>query len=123
LEKAARRFHEHQTEDSPNSLGELVHPDAEMTLLIAHLEPLHGRDEIMLALARGREAEYHSAQVEEYEWLDDNTVLLSGQARYVHPEGGIASSRVWWIDEFRAGLLWRVHAYLTEAAAREARGG
>jgi hypothetical protein len=121
LEDVARRFHEHQTDHLPSRLAEVVHPDAEMTLLIAHLRPLRGRQEVMDALERGREAEYHSAYIDRVEWLDDGALLLTGQARYAHPDGGIASSRVWWIDEFRDGLLWRVRVFLTEAAARDAR--
>lgn len=120
MEAAARRFHEHQTQDPLSSLADLVHDDAEMTLLINHLEPLRGRQAIMAALERGREADYHRAHIERVEWLDDNVVFLSGQARYAGSNGGISNSRVWWLDEFRDGLLWRAQAFMTEAEARAA---
>jgi hypothetical protein len=120
METVARRFHEHQTQDPLSYLAELVHEDAEMTLLINHLQPLRGRQAIMAALERGREADYHRAHIERDEWLDDSVLFLSGQARYAHQDGGISNSRVWWLDEFRDGLLWRVRAFMTEAEARAA---
>ena len=120
LERVARHFHEHQTHDPPTRLAALIHEDAEMTLLVNHLRPLRGRQAITIALERGREADYHSAQVERVEWLDDATLLLAGQARYAAENGGISTSRVWWVDSFREGLLWRVGAFMSEAAARQA---
>jgi hypothetical protein len=120
METVARRFHEHQTQDPLSYLAELVHEDAEMTLLINHLQPLRGRQAIMAALERGREADYHRAHIERDEWLDGSVLFLSGQARYAHQDGGISNSRVWWLDEFRDGLLWRVRAFMTEAEARAA---
>jgi hypothetical protein len=118
LEAAARRFHEYQTQDPLTRLGDLVHDEADMTLVINHFQPLHGRQAIMVALERGREADYHRAHVERTEWLDDYVLFIAGQARYAHQDGGIANSRVWWLDEFRDGRLWRVRAFLTEAEAR-----
>jgi hypothetical protein len=120
MEAAARRFHEHQTQDPLSHLAELVHEDAEMTLLINHLQPLRGRQAIMVALERGREADYHRAHIERAEWLADGVLFLSGQARYARQDGGISNSRVWWLDEFRDGVLWRVRAFMTEAEARAA---
>jgi hypothetical protein len=120
LEAAACRFHEHQTQDPLSHLADLVHPEAEMTLLINHLQPLRGRQAITAALERGREADYHRAHIEHREWLDDAVLFLAGQARYAHPDGGISNSRVWWLDEFRDGLLWRVNAFMTEDAVRSA---
>ena len=123
MEAAARRFHEHQTQDPLSHLADLVHDDADMTLLINHLQPIHGREAIVAALERGREADYHRAHIERIEWLDDNVLFLSGQARYAHQDGGIANSRIWWLDEFRDGRLWRVRAFMTEAEARVAYDG
>ena len=120
MEAAAHRFHEHQVQDPLSHLAGLVHEDAEMTLLINHLQPLRGRQAITAALERGREADYHRAHIERHEWLDDNVLFLSGQARYARQDGGISNSRVWWLDQFRDGLLWRVQAFMTEAEAREA---
>jgi hypothetical protein len=121
IEAAVRRFHEHQTQDPLSHLADLVHEEAQMTLLINHLEPLRGRQAIVAALERGREADYHRAHIERVEWLDDGVLFLSGQARYAHRDGGISNSRVWWIDELRDGVLWRVRAFMTEAEARSAR--
>jgi hypothetical protein len=119
LAAAARRFHERELEDPPDRIAALIHEDAEMTLFANHLRPLRGRRTIMAGLARGRDAEIYQAEVERCELLGDNVLLVTGQARYAL-DRGIGVSRVWWLDEFRDGLLWRVQAFRTEAAARQA---
>ena len=122
LQAIARRFHERQLEDRPERIAALIHEDAEMTLLANNLRPLQGRAAIMEGLARGREAEVYQAEVEHCEALDLGVLLVSGQARYALHDNGIGVSRVWWLDEFRDGLLWRVRAFRTEASARHAFG-
>ena len=59
----------------------------------------------------------YSAEVEDCESLDPVTLFLRGQARYALQDG-FAASPVFWLDCFRDGLLWRVEAFRTEAAAR-----
>jgi len=120
IELAGRRFHEHQLDDPPERIAELIHEDAEMRLLVAHLRPLRGRQAIMAALAEGREAELYSATVERCELLDENSVLIWGHARYARENGGLAHSDVWWLDRFLDGKLWRAEAFMSEAEARAA---
>jgi hypothetical protein len=91
-----------------------------MVLLVNHLRPLRGREAILDALIRGRAAEIYCAWLDSAEWLDERTLLLSGHARYAPDEQSLSVSRVWWIDEFQAGRLWRVHAFPSEADARHA---
>jgi hypothetical protein len=118
LENVARRFHERQLEDAPESIAALIHDSAEMILLVNHLQPLRGRLEIVASLERqDRERELYSATVESFEWLDEATVLVCGQARYATEDGGWAVSRVWWLDQFRDDLLWRVRASTDESDA------
>jgi hypothetical protein len=117
LEATARRFHERQLEDRPDRIAALIHEDAEMTLLANYLRTLRGRRAIMAALARGRDAEIYQAEVEQCELLSDDILLIRGQARYALDDSGVGVSRVWWLDEFRDGLLWRVEAFRTEQAA------
>jgi hypothetical protein len=52
------------------------------------------------------------------EWLDMDTLLVSANARYAIAEGGVSTSRIWWLDEFRDGLLCRVQAFKAESEAR-----
>ena len=90
-----------------------------MILLSNHLRPLLGRQEIVASFGRiDRESELYSGTVETFEWLDETTVLVCGQARYVTDAGGCAVSRVWWVDQFRGNLLWRVRAFTNESEAR-----
>jgi hypothetical protein len=120
IERTARRFHQRQLDDPPERIAAMMCEDAEMKLLVHHLKPLRGRRAIMVALAEGREAELYSAEVERCESLDEDTLLVFGQARYALQEGGVAHSSVWWVDRFRDGLLWRVEAFTSEDAARAA---
>ena len=120
LEQVARHFHEHEIHDPPDRIASLICEDAEMVLLVNHLRPLRGRQAILDALARGRAAEIYSAWIDRTQWLDDDTLLLSGNARYAPDETSLSVSRVWWVDQFRDGCLWRVHAFLKEDDARRA---
>jgi len=120
LEAIARRFHERQLEDRPDRIAALIHEDAEMTLLANYLRTLRGRRSIMAALARGRDAEIYQAEVERCELVGPDILLVRGQARYALDDGGVGVSRVWWLDEFRDGLLWRVEGFRTEQAALDA---
>jgi hypothetical protein len=120
IELAGRRFHEHQLDDPPEQIAELIREDAEMKLLVAHLRPLRGKHAIMAALAEGREAEMYTAKVERCELLDEETLLVWGHARYAFEHGGVGHSAVWWLDRFREGKLWRAEAYMTESEARAA---
>ncbi len=117
LAATARRFHERQLEDPPDRIAALIHEDAEMTLLANYLRTLRGRRAIMAALARGRDAEIYQAEVEQCEPIGPDLLLVRGHARYALDDGGVGVSRVWWLDEFRNGLLWRVEAFRTEQAA------
>jgi hypothetical protein len=117
LEATARRFHERELEDRADRIAALIHEDAEMTLLANHLRTIRGRRAIMAALARGRDAEIYQAEVEQCELLSDDILLVRGQARYALDDSGVGVSRVWWLDEFRDGLLWRVEAFRTEQSA------
>jgi hypothetical protein len=65
----------------------------------------------------------YDATVEGCERLDADTLFVRGQVRYAAEERGVAQTTIWWIDEFRDGLLWRVRAFKDEAAAREALSG
>jgi hypothetical protein len=75
---------------------------------------------VIEALERGRQASIYRAQVERFEWLDDETVLTSARARYALEQGGFAEGRVFWLDELRDGKIWRVRNFKQEAEARAA---
>jgi hypothetical protein len=91
-----------------------------MSLVMTHFRTVRGRDAIIEALYRRRESLLYSARVERSDWLDDQTLLVRGQVRYAAEESGIIQSTIYWIDEFRDGLLWRARAFKDEASARSA---
>jgi hypothetical protein len=119
LEAIARRFHERQLEEPLERLAKLIHPEAEMALVISDFLPVRGRDQIVASLAGARDRMIYSAEIERCEALDPTTFLLRGQARYA-VERGLSHSTVYWLDSFADGLLWRVGAFRKEAAAKAA---
>jgi hypothetical protein len=119
-ETMLRAMHEHEGGAPLGDVADLIHPDAEMRLLVSFNRPLRGRDAVVEALERGRQAAIYRAQVERFEWLDDQTVLTTARARYALEQGGFAEGRVFWLDEFRDGKIWRVRNFKQEAEARAA---
>ena len=119
MEAIARRFHERQLQDAPERIAALIHPEAEMALVVNDFRSVQGRDRIVALLGEVRHRMIYSAEVEKCEWIDETTLLLRGQARY--PAGrGHAHSTLYWLDRFQDELLWRVQAFRTETEARGA---
>jgi len=119
-EAVLRTFHEHSIEDLAEEVVEVIHPRAEMRLLVSYGEPVYGRDAIVQALQTGREALIFQAHVEKFEWLDEQTSLTTAHARYPLASGGFGEGRVYWLDELRDGLVWRVRVFSSEDDALDA---
>lgn len=119
-ESSLRALHEHVSGGVSTPIESLIHPDAEMRLLVSYGRVLHGRREIVEALENGREAALYRAHVFRFEWLDSNTSLTTGNARYPVEGSGFGEGRVFWIDEMRDGLVWRVEFFRRESDARAA---
>jgi hypothetical protein len=80
LEAIARRFHERELEEPLECLAKLIHPDAEMALVLNDFRPVRGRDQIMEVIAQARHRMIYSAEIEACEVLAPATLLLRGQA-------------------------------------------
>jgi hypothetical protein len=115
-----RTLHEHVSTQRAGDIAPLIHPDAEMRLLISYGRLLRGRDTIVDALQHGRAAELYRAQGIGFEWLDEHTSLTSATARHALEQGGFAEGTVYWLDELRDNLIWRVEVFSTEQEARDA---
>ena len=105
-------------EESTAGTREQIHPYAEMRLLVSFRNLLRGRAAIVDALEQGRAAVVFRAHIRAFAWLDDVTVLSFGHARYLLEDGEVIEGDVCWLTEFRNRLLWRVHAFDSEAGAR-----
>lgn len=119
IEAIARRFHERQLEDPPEQIAALIHPGAEMALVVNEFRSTLGRDQIVALLDDARHRMIYSAEVERCERIDESTLLLRGQARYA-VERGLTHSTVYWLDRFQDELLWQVQAFRTETEAKAA---
>jgi hypothetical protein len=107
-------------EQSRVEIRDLIHPQAEMRLLVSFGKPLRGRAAVIEALEHGRAAAVFRASDIRFEWLDETTALGIGHAQYSLEQGEIVERDVYWLNEFRDGLVWRVQAFDTEHAARRA---
>jgi hypothetical protein len=103
-----------------SSVRELIHPNAEMRLFVSFRRPLYGRAAVVRALETGLGAAVFRVDISHIEWLDDVTSLTFGHAHYALENGGSTDGNACWLGEFRDGLIWRVEAFETEAAARQA---
>ena len=119
-EAMLRAMHEHEGGAPLGEVAKLIHPDAEMRLLVSFDRPLRGREAVIEALEHGRQATIYRAQVERFEWLDDEAALAFARARYALEQGGFAEGRIVWLDEIRDGKIWRVRNFRHEADARAA---
>ena len=119
-ETTLRAMHEHRIDTPISEIASLIHEDAEMRLLVSFGEPLRGRTVILEALEKGRQAAIYRARVLRFEWLDEQTALTFGHARYALRNGGFAEGSVFWLDELRDGLIWRIRAFKRADDAREA---
>ena len=112
--------HEHQLGAPLEVLEALMHEDAEMALFVNHLRWISGRANILAAVGSGRASDAYRAAVRWCEWLDEDTLLVSGRVRHALERGGFSEGSVWWLDEFRDGVVWRVQGFKHEADARVA---
>lgn len=119
-EAVLRAMHGYQAGTSTEELAASIHPDAEMRLFVSFNRLLRGRAAILEALESGRQAAIFRAEVERFEWLDDQATLTFARARYALEQGGFAEGRVVWLDEIRDGQIWRVRNFRQEAEARRA---
>jgi len=117
-ETILRLMHELSVDDPTECVARFIHPEAEMRLLVSYGEPIVGREAIVVALCQGREAETFSADVEGFEWLDPETALTTAHARYALRNGGHGQGRIYWIDQLRDGMVWRVSVFKSEQGAR-----
>lgn len=119
MEAAVRAFHERTSGANPYRLAGLLHEQVQTALFENNLDPLEGRSAV-LARMRSPRGNVFRANVTSLEWLDEDTILASGYALYPLERGGWAEGRVWWLNEFREQLLWRVRGFRSQEDALRA---
>ena len=116
MEAAVHALHERRGGAELNQLAELLHEQVQTALFENNLEPVEGRSAV-LARMRSPRGSVFRANVGSLEWLDEETILASGYALYPLDRGGWAEGRVWWLNEFREELLWRVRGFRSQEDA------
>jgi hypothetical protein len=121
-EAMVRALHEYWIEEPIDLITPYIHPDAEMRLLVSYGELVRGREGVARAMHEGRAAATWRAEVDRVEWLDSETALTSGYARYPLQGGGFGEGKVFWLDRLRDGMIWHVRVFRSEDEARQAYG-
>jgi hypothetical protein len=101
-----------------SELRELVHPEAEIQMVLLHGDVARGPEGLERAL---RDATYlHSPHMERIEPIDEHAAILVGRVRYPLEGGGFGDRAAAWLDVLRDGLIWRVLVFPDVEQAREA---
>jgi hypothetical protein len=101
-----------------SELRTLVHPEAEIQMVLLHGEVARGPEGLEAAL---RDATYlHSPQMEHIEPIDEHAAILVGRVRYALEGGGFGDRAAAWLDVLRDGLIWRVLVFPDAEQARQA---
>jgi hypothetical protein len=88
-------------------------------LLLFEGRTLRGRLSIVRELNSSRAA-WYKPRVLAVQRLAEDVVLVRGRGQYPLAGRGFGGGRVFWIDELRDGLVWRVRGFRSERAARAA---
>jgi hypothetical protein len=98
---------------------DLIHDEAEFTLLVFEGRTIRGKAAIVHELNSWKGA-FYKPVAEDVQRLDETTVLVRGFGQYPRQHRGHATGQVWWLDEVADGLVWRARGFTNEQAARAA---
>ena len=101
-----------------DALAELVHPEAEIQMLLLGGDVARGPEGLREALAQVTVV--HQPTVTAIESIGDDAALMIGRLQYTDTRGGLSDHPAVWLSVLRDGKLWRS---LTFGSVEEARAG
>jgi SnoaL-like domain len=105
--------------DDLDELAELVHPEAEIQMLLLGNEPARGPTELREALER-RGSVVHQPTMSHVEALSGDAAIMVGRIQYADTRGGLTDREAAWLTLLRDGLLWRTWVFASADEARSA---
>jgi len=100
-----------------DALVALVHPDAEIEMVVLGGGAAHGPEGLVVALTQAREG-VHRPTMTSVEGLGTDAALMIGRIQYTDARGGLTDRKAVWLTMLRDGLLWRTRVFDSEAEAR-----
>lgn len=102
-----------------DEVAALIHPDAEIQMLLLGGGSARGPEELRDALARG-ESLVHEPTVLQVESIADDAAIMVGRIRYTDTRGGLTDREATWLTVLRDERLWRVRVFASAEEARTA---
>lgn len=102
-----------------DGLAELVHPEAELQMLLLGDDPARGPDGLRDAL-RPRGDVVHRPTVTHIESISDDAAIMAGRIQYTDTRGGLTDREAVWLTVLREGRLWRTRVFASADEARAA---
>jgi ketosteroid isomerase-like protein len=100
-------------------LAELVHPEAEIQMLLLGEGPARGPNELREALER-RKGVVHHPTMTHIEAISDDAAVMVGRIQYTDTRGGLTDREAAWLTVLREGRLWRTWVFASVDEARSA---
>ena len=85
---------------------EIVHPEAELTLMTRPGEVLRGREAVE-GFVRAISGRFYEAVAEVYRPVDERRIVVEGRMRWTDETNVMRDAPIIWALEFRDGLLLR----------------
>lgn len=102
-----------------DELAALIHPDAEIQMLLLGGDSARGPEELRDALTR-REGVVHEPTVTQVESVADDAAIMVGRIQYSDIRGGLTDREAAWLTILRDGKLWRCWVFASAEEARTA---
>lgn len=102
-----------------DALAELVHPDAEIHMLLLGDELARGPSELREAL-EPRESVVHHPTMTRVETVSDEAAIMVGRIQYADARGGLTDREAAWLSVLREGRIWRTWVFASADEARSA---
>jgi ketosteroid isomerase-like protein len=105
-----------------DGLAALVHPEAEIRMLLLGEEVARGPNELREALERRRSL-VHEPTMTHVEAVSDDAAIMVGRIQYTDTQGGITDREAAWLTVLRDGRIWRTWVFASADEARSAYAG
>jgi len=101
------------------ALKRLIHPEAEIEMVLLEREAARGPEELEAVLTEARNR-VHRPTVSRIEEIADDAVVMIGRIQYDDARGGLYDRKAVWLTVLRDGKLWRTRVVGSVADARAA---
>jgi ketosteroid isomerase-like protein len=102
-----------------DGLADLVHPQAEIQMLLLGEDVARGPQELREAL-EPRGSVVHHPTMTHVEAVSDDAAIMVGRIQYTDARGGLTDREAAWLTVLRDGRVWRTWVFASADEARSA---